>query len=263
MEPVFKQLALQVYQSISPTQLVQPTAVTQQVKEITLQLVSNLPIDFIEGLFAVRDIKEQAVYRFAVYFLFTDLSNTVQSYKEEVNSITENATVKQACIDFYTMIENPMVDLCIKLAPGCAEQLNMEANVKSAEQIHTSLSVSQLALFLRLQVDSGILQPDNINQLIKQTGGQYHTGRTHAISPLSLRNKFYENNAAAIAIMQAYLMNMLQLLKKYRSSYVWIGFLFAATYYVQSNRYQLISGQVSFYFEYLFCPLRSVLTKGL
>lgn len=79
----------------------------------------------------------------------------------------------------------------------------------------TTLSVSQLGLFLRLQVDTQILQTSNKNELIRQTASRYRTNRTTQISPENLHKKFYTCDPAAISIMRVHLVNMMNWLKKY------------------------------------------------
>lgn len=79
----------------------------------------------------------------------------------------------------------------------------------------TTLSVSQLGLFLRLQVDTQILQTSNKNELIRQTASRYRTNRTTQISPENLHKKFYTCDPAAISIMRVHLVNMMNWLKRY------------------------------------------------
>lgn len=79
----------------------------------------------------------------------------------------------------------------------------------------TTLSVSQLGLFLRLQVDTQILQTSNKNELIRQTASRYRTNRTTQISPENLHKKFYTCDPAAISIMRVHLVNMMNWLRKY------------------------------------------------
>lgn len=79
----------------------------------------------------------------------------------------------------------------------------------------TTLSVSQLGLFLRLQVDTQILQTSNKNELIRQTASRYRTIRTTQISPENLHKKFYTCDPAAISIMRVHLVNMMNWLKRY------------------------------------------------
>lgn len=79
----------------------------------------------------------------------------------------------------------------------------------------TTLSVSQLGLFLRLQVDTHILQTSNKNELIRQTASRYRTNRTTQISHENLHKKFYTCDPAAISIMRTHLVNMMNCLRRY------------------------------------------------
>lgn len=86
----------------------------------------------------------------------------------------------------------------------------------SIDFIQTTLSVSQLAVFLRLFIDLAIIKMVNIRFLIKKVAWVFRTTRTKA--PLSVQNlydKFYKLEPAAVAIVHAILVNMMARLKKY------------------------------------------------
>lgn len=86
---------------------------------------------------------------------------------------------------------------------------------KNTKPFETSLSVSQLGLFLRLQVDAQILQTNNKNELIRQMAAQFRTTRVNHISHENLYKKFYTCDPAAISIMRTHLANMMNCLKNY------------------------------------------------
>lgn len=95
------------------------------------------------------------------------------------------------------------------------DDLSIQPTADRDKPFETSLSVSQLGLFLRLQVDTQILQTNNKNELIRQTASRYRTNRTTQISHENLHKKFYTCDPAAIAIMRSHLVNMMNWLKKY------------------------------------------------
>lgn len=86
---------------------------------------------------------------------------------------------------------------------------------KIDETIETNLSVSQLGLFLRLQVDANMIRKDNNTALIRQIAALYRTNRVIKISHENLYKKFYTCDPASISILRTYLINMLNLLKTY------------------------------------------------
>ena len=81
--------------------------------------------------------------------------------------------------------------------------------------IHTSLSVSQLAVMAKLLVDCNIIQNSNHTGLMKLIAGAFKTNKAGQISAESLRVKFYTPEPAAINIVREYLHQMLNHLKKY------------------------------------------------
>lgn len=84
------------------------------------------------------------------------------------------------------------------------------------QQLVTNLSVPQLALFLRLIVDAGIIAGNNnITSLTAKVAAIVHTKKTAEVSPESLRIKYYAPEKAAISILKDYLLRMLGLLKNY------------------------------------------------
>ncbi len=83
------------------------------------------------------------------------------------------------------------------------------------ETIETNLSVSQLGLFLRLQVDANMIQKENKTALIRQIAAHYRTTRVTQISQDNLYKKFYTCDPASVSILRTYLVNMLNLLKTY------------------------------------------------
>lgn len=80
----------------------------------------------------------------------------------------------------------------------------------------TNLTVAQLACFLRLMVDTGILSdPGNITRLSESVAGTVCTRKNTPVSAESLRIKFYTHDAATINMVREYLQNMMHFLRNY------------------------------------------------
>lgn len=103
----------------------------------------------------------------------------------------------------------------LTLEENSNDDLSNQPTADRDKPFETSLSVSQLGLFLRLQVDAQILQTNNKNELIRQTASRYRTNRTTQISHENLHKKFYTCDPAAISIMRSHLVNMMNWLKRY------------------------------------------------
>lgn len=115
----------------------------------------------------------------------------------------EQKSCKDLLLEAMTLEENINSDLFIQ-SPADRDK-----------PFETNLSVSQLGLFLRLQVDTQILLTNNKNELIRQTASRYRTSRATHISHENLHKKFYTCDPAAISIMRTHLVNMMNCLKRY------------------------------------------------
>ena len=83
------------------------------------------------------------------------------------------------------------------------------------EKILTALSVPQLALFIRLLIDVGILQTGSRSAILRKIAASLSTAKTGSMSEESLRIKFYTPQTAAINIIKEYLYKMINLLRDY------------------------------------------------
>jgi hypothetical protein len=77
-----------------------------------------------------------------------------------------------------------------------------------------TLSVSQFAVWLRIQTESGMIAHQNTTELIRHFAEQTSTTRANGIAFKSLYNKYHEPERAAVQIMLEYNVRMHQMLKK-------------------------------------------------
>jgi len=94
-----------------------------------------------------------------------------------------------------------------------AEQLHTDDVLQ--DKLITGLSVGQFALLIRLLVDTGVLKTRNTNQLIRLFSRLVKTTRTVEISAESLRQKYYQINAASVKMLREHLVEMMSKLKEY------------------------------------------------
>jgi hypothetical protein len=97
-----------------------------------------------------------------------------------------------------------------KPRPSCPD-----ISEQSREHVLTSLSVAQLALFVRLLIDVGIIQTKNQSSLLKKIAAVMQTPKTISISEESLRSKFYTPQGPTAIIIKEYLLNMMNKLRSY------------------------------------------------
>lgn len=94
-------------------------------------------------------------------------------------------------------------------------QVQTQAPSSSPARIATTLSVPQLALLIRLLVDSKIINQQNHSALLKNIAMIMHTSKTASISPESLRVKYYTPDNASMNIVKDHLINMINCLRTY------------------------------------------------
>lgn len=82
-------------------------------------------------------------------------------------------------------------------------------------KIATSLSVKQLALFIRLLVDSGIIKPENHRDILTKVSSVIKTEKVENISSQSLQAKYYTIEGPTKEIMKEYLYKMSEHLRGY------------------------------------------------
>ncbi len=95
------------------------------------------------------------------------------------------------------------------------ESRQMLLSVKdSFPKIRTCLSVEQFSLFLRLLIESGIIQYKNLSELVNRIAIGFETTKTKNITADSLRIKYYQNEPAAKKILKEYLLQMMKALNR-------------------------------------------------
>ena len=86
--------------------------------------------------------------------------------------------------------------------------------MKASCPFHYSLSVTQLAVWLRMQTDTGMIEHNNTTELIRYFAENASTNRSQSIAFKSLYNKYHQPERAAVQIMLEYNVRMHQALKK-------------------------------------------------
>ncbi|MCU7552857.1 hypothetical protein OCK74_27305 [Chitinophagaceae bacterium LB-8] len=83
------------------------------------------------------------------------------------------------------------------------------------EKLHTSLSVQQLAVFIRAARDAGVLTNKNQTALLKAVASIFHTPNANSISAESLRSKYYTPEPSALDSVKDILMKMFNKVQSY------------------------------------------------
>ncbi len=93
-------------------------------------------------------------------------------------------------------------------------------NIKKEERsnesrIHTSLSVSQLALAVKLLVESKVISNTNSAELMRLVARNFRTDRQEVISEDSLRNKSYSFESSTVNRLKDEIIGLMNLVRKY------------------------------------------------
>lgn len=93
---------------------------------------------------------------------------------------------------------------------------NVKKEDRSNEsRIHTSLSVSQLALAVKLLVESKVISNTNSAELMRLVARNFRTDRQEVISEDSLRNKSYSFESSTINRLKDEIIGLMNLVRKY------------------------------------------------
>ncbi|WP_143075812.1 hypothetical protein [Parafilimonas terrae] len=121
----------------------------------------------------------------------------------------------------YLPAEKPVKQVMLTLLRQHAFYLNHAPAAGGAgkqqpsSKLSTTLSVPQLALFIRLLTDACIISETNQSALLKNVAAIVSTTKTASISPESLRVNYYTPGLAAKNIIKDHLINMISLLRRY------------------------------------------------
>lgn len=107
----------------------------------------------------------------------------------------------------------------IKKELAISEQLHKQNKLLQIEQqidnpIATDLTSGQLALLIRLKIETGLYKTDNITETLKKMGQHYLNRHNERITAETLRTKYYSPDSASIQIIHNRLMNMMAQLKQ-------------------------------------------------
>ncbi len=101
--------------------------------------------------------------------------------------------------------------------PICASNVmqSRDSNTESlAKPIHVGISVSQIAILLRVFVESGVIKTPNQTELLRKVCHFIRTDYAQEISAESLRNKYYAPDAGSLRFVKDLLFTMIKHMRK-------------------------------------------------
>ncbi|MGN6211496.1 hypothetical protein [Parafilimonas sp.] len=150
-----------------------------------------------------------------------DNSETQEAKIRLVTAELSKYSLMAATAHTYVPAEKPVKQIMLTLLRQHAFYLSHApaaggaGKQQPACRLSTTLSVPQLALFVRLLTDARIISETNQSALLKNVAAIVSTARTASISPESLRVNYYTPGLAAKNIVKDHLINMINLLRKY------------------------------------------------
>ena len=91
--------------------------------------------------------------------------------------------------------------------------LHLDKDLENTEKIHTNLSVSQLALGVKLLVDAKVITNKNSTELMSMVARSFKTDRQEVISEDSLRNKSYNFEASTVEKLKDKIIGLLNMVR--------------------------------------------------
>lgn len=156
MQFAFRPLALQIYQSISPAQLLLASKTIDTDKQTAIRLANNLQLDFMEQYFKAARKKEQTACIRATQSCLVNLADKLQSYITQINQLPVPVALSEECISFYKNIEAPLLHLLGFLQTNFEEHFNNDQKMPEADSLQTQQYFLLSAANLEKQVAKSI-----------------------------------------------------------------------------------------------------------
>ncbi len=156
-------------------------------------------------------------YVFSRYLLALDTTsqNPYHHWREALLHINRIIPEKETAL---LVKEQDCKSALIQLIQTEMEAIHFSDKAKNIMTISSpfqyTLSVTQLAVWLRMQTDAGMIEHNNTTELIRYFAHNTVTNRTQGIAFKSLYNKYHQPERAAVQIMLEYNARMHQVLKK-------------------------------------------------
>lgn len=155
-------------------------------------------------------------YVFSCYLQALDNSrNPYQHWQEALLHINRIIPEKETVL---LVKEQDCKSALIQLIQTEISAVNFSDKAKNSmsfsSPFHYTLSVTQLAVWLRMQAETGMIEHNNTSEMIRHFAENSSTNRSPSIAFKSLYNKYHQPERAAVQIMLEYNVRMHQVLKK-------------------------------------------------
>jgi hypothetical protein len=146
-----------------------------------------------------------------------DIRDQIEFLVKEKHKIAEILLLsKRRRFKKHNQLANDLTGYLIEFEQFLREILSLQvsaaqdiANARSARRFQVSLSVAQLALFIRLQIERGILPRENLSSLFKFVADHFYTSNALFISPENLQKKSTDIEFSTARKMKGQLIGMI------------------------------------------------------
>ncbi|CAN5416594.1 hypothetical protein BH10BAC2_BH10BAC2_18130 [soil metagenome] len=195
-------------------------------EEIIIQ-AGQARIDICRYISTVKNTTQAAYRIHAMNVVLHDLTLTLSGYENTLFSCLPGNLSSGNISELYSLAKEQVIKIRIFICDNFDHENdkrlavcfpgNASVSEKNQQPVETNLSVPQLAVFVRLLVDTGIIAGRiNIASLTTNIAVMLRTRKASQISAESLRIKYYTPEQPAINILKEYLLQMMEALKKYK-----------------------------------------------
>ena len=121
-------------------------------------------------------------------------------------------------MDLVTWLFTEMTHLEKKQTLGIVAPIHFKESIEQDTEkgIYSSLTVEELALFVKVQKDTGVLKNKNMKQVARTIAEDWHSKQKDNISWQYLYNSMSKVDVGTISSLESKLMDMVNLLRKMR-----------------------------------------------
>jgi hypothetical protein len=141
-------LTRQVYQSINPSLLIQPSA-NADTQEDILQLAASLQPAFIEQYLDADNATEQLAVVHATQSCAVHLADKLQQYMDQLSQLPLPEEARETCKGFYRQLLAQLLHLLYFIQEYHGDQCNQHQRMPAACLIHLKQSFKQWAIALQ------------------------------------------------------------------------------------------------------------------
>jgi hypothetical protein len=156
MKFVLCPLVEQVYQSVTPDQLLGPKETSEKARQLCLELAGQLQVDVMAQLFKACKKKAETAYLHATQACAVNLADKLHAYMNQVSQLPLPKSAQRDCISFYKVIENHLLQLLSLLQTSFPEYSNPEQKIPEHDRLQIQPYFEEAAGLLEKRAREGV-----------------------------------------------------------------------------------------------------------